>query len=208
MKPINPAVNNAARNYFLKLAGAPDFKDLKAPTDVSHTSGELAPGRPGSDPNTRVRMAEDRFQSLVDSDKTDGPVPGGAVIDDGLDRGDIDPRPAKIHRFDSTSNKWNTPALTVADFTGDPSNGYAISTTMHLGEDSQPIWVTHEAMRIQNGQAQTLTMEVFNKDDGSRPQIVVNVADMDEGSPNIGSPGHGTFQRWEMNGEQLGYLIR
>jgi hypothetical protein len=210
MRPINSAVSNAAQNYFRQLAGSPDFKDLKPPTGVSHTSGELAPGRPGSDPDARVDMAKDSFQSLVDLDKSSClPMVGETLSVLTADHTDLDPRPGKIFLTTPTSNKWNSPAETVAEFTGDSSNGYAMSTTTHLGEDGQPIWVTHEAARIQNGHAQTLTLEIFNKDDGSRPQIVVNVADMNEGSPNIGGPGNGTFQHWDMTGEQLGgYLMR
>jgi hypothetical protein len=217
MRPLNSAVSNAAQNYFRQLAGSPDFKDLKPPEGVSHTSGELAPGRPGSDPDARVRMAEDSFQSLVDLDKSAyNPMMVGGVLGAlGSDGADFDPRPGKIHRVELASNKWKSPAVTVAEYTGDSSNGYAMSTTTHLGEDGQPMWVSHEAVRIQNGQAQTLTVNVGNQDGSSRPQIVVNVADMNEGSPNIGSPGNGTFQHWSLTGEQLtdlgeplGFLMR
>jgi hypothetical protein len=136
-------------------------------------------------------MAQDSFQRLVDIDR------GGDV--------DQDPRPGKIFYGTPTSNKYNSPTQTSADFTGEPSNGYVMSTTTHLGESGQPVWVSMEATRIQNGAAQTLTMDIFNED--SRPQVVVNVADMSQGSPNIGLPGNGTHQGWQLNGEQLGYFM-
>jgi hypothetical protein len=209
MRPINSQIINVAQRYFRELAESPSFRDLKPPSelgDVGHSSGTLAPGRQGSDPNKRFHMAQDSFQSLIDNDRT--PAEGHDAVStyDPGSGADVDDRPGKVMRFEPVSNKANSPAVIVADFTGDASNGYAMSSTTNLDENGQAIFVTQQAVRIQNGHAETVTMEIFSQE-GSRPQVVVNVAEMSQGCPNPDSSGRGSYQRWQMNPEQLGYLM-